>query len=259
MPDHPRFEAPDPRAARPRRCPATTGSRPAKDLASEIEWAKSRRLDAADLRGGLPRGTPARRHAPRGADPGRPVRAHVRRLRARPDPRRPHRLRRPARRDRRPARDTTPRPPRPSAPASAGSASTSTRTRTCSSSGCSSCGLGDRQDVCVVGDEDQTIYTFTGASSDYLTGFADAAPGRAGRHARRQLPIQPAGARAREPAARLDRTRRSGSRPPGRPGPEPDDPAPQHRGREMAALVAWVRARIDGRGRPRRRSRCSCG
>jgi DNA helicase-2/ATP-dependent DNA helicase PcrA len=33
--------------------------------------------------------------------------------------------------------------------------------------------LGDGRDLCVVGDEDQTIYTFTGASSDYLTGFAD--------------------------------------------------------------------------------------
>jgi DNA helicase-2/ATP-dependent DNA helicase PcrA len=32
--------------------------------------------------------------------------------------------------------------------------------------------LGDRDDLCVVGDEDQTIYTFTGATSDYLTGFA---------------------------------------------------------------------------------------
>ncbi len=30
-----------------------------------------------------------------------------------------------------------------------------------------------RPDVCVVGDEDQTIYTFTGASSDYLTTFAE--------------------------------------------------------------------------------------
>jgi DNA helicase-2/ATP-dependent DNA helicase PcrA len=32
--------------------------------------------------------------------------------------------------------------------------------------------LGDRRDLAVVGDEDQTIYTFTGATSDYLTGFA---------------------------------------------------------------------------------------
>jgi DNA helicase-2/ATP-dependent DNA helicase PcrA len=32
--------------------------------------------------------------------------------------------------------------------------------------------LGDRRDVCVVGDEDQTIYTFTGASSQHLATFA---------------------------------------------------------------------------------------
>ncbi len=31
--------------------------------------------------------------------------------------------------------------------------------------------LGGRSDLAVVGDEDQTIYTFTGASSEYLTGF----------------------------------------------------------------------------------------
>ena len=32
--------------------------------------------------------------------------------------------------------------------------------------------LGGRRDLAVVGDEDQTIYTFTGATSGYLTGFA---------------------------------------------------------------------------------------
>ncbi|MBI2776602.1 MAG: ATP-dependent DNA helicase UvrD2 [Chloroflexi bacterium] len=37
--------------------------------------------------------------------------------------------------------------------------------------------LGDREDLCVVGDEDQTIYTFTGATSDYLTGFVARHPG----------------------------------------------------------------------------------
>ena len=31
--------------------------------------------------------------------------------------------------------------------------------------------IGERDDLCVVGDEDQTIYTFTGATSSYLTGF----------------------------------------------------------------------------------------
>jgi DNA helicase-2/ATP-dependent DNA helicase PcrA len=37
--------------------------------------------------------------------------------------------------------------------------------------------LGDRRDLAVVGDEDQTIYSFTGATSDYLTGFAARYPG----------------------------------------------------------------------------------
>jgi DNA helicase-2/ATP-dependent DNA helicase PcrA len=32
--------------------------------------------------------------------------------------------------------------------------------------------LGEGRDLCVVGDEDQTIYTFAGATSDFLTGFA---------------------------------------------------------------------------------------
>lgn len=36
--------------------------------------------------------------------------------------------------------------------------------------------LGDREDVVVVGDASQTIYSFAGASSDYLLGFADRYP-----------------------------------------------------------------------------------
>jgi DNA helicase II / ATP-dependent DNA helicase PcrA len=36
---------------------------------------------------------------------------------------------------------------------------------------------GDSTDISVVGDEDQTIYTFTGATSSYLTGFAERHPG----------------------------------------------------------------------------------
>jgi ATP-dependent DNA helicase UvrD/PcrA len=32
--------------------------------------------------------------------------------------------------------------------------------------------LGDRRDLCVVGDEDQTIYTFAGATPEHLVGFA---------------------------------------------------------------------------------------
>ena len=37
--------------------------------------------------------------------------------------------------------------------------------------------LGDRDEVCVVGDDYQTIYSFTGASPTYLTGFAARHPG----------------------------------------------------------------------------------
>ena len=36
--------------------------------------------------------------------------------------------------------------------------------------------LGGRDDLAVVGDEDQTIYTFTGATSEYLISFADRYP-----------------------------------------------------------------------------------
>nr|MBA2489152.1 ATP-dependent DNA helicase UvrD2 [Chloroflexota bacterium] len=36
--------------------------------------------------------------------------------------------------------------------------------------------LGDRRDVCVVGDEDQTIYTFAGATPEYLIGFSTRYP-----------------------------------------------------------------------------------
>jgi DNA helicase-2/ATP-dependent DNA helicase PcrA len=39
--------------------------------------------------------------------------------------------------------------------------------------------LGDRDELCVVGDPDQAIYSFTGASSAYLTGFAAEFPGAA--------------------------------------------------------------------------------
>ena len=37
--------------------------------------------------------------------------------------------------------------------------------------------LGNRIDLCVVGDEDQTIYSFTGATSEYLSTFAARLPG----------------------------------------------------------------------------------
>src|SRR5450631_905634 len=36
--------------------------------------------------------------------------------------------------------------------------------------------LGDRDDLCVVGDPEQTIYSFAGASAEYLTGFSTRYP-----------------------------------------------------------------------------------
>ena len=39
------------------------------------------------------------------------------------------------------------------------------------------CWLGDREELCVVGDDYQTIYSFTGASPNYLLGFVDRHPG----------------------------------------------------------------------------------
>ncbi len=39
------------------------------------------------------------------------------------------------------------------------------------------CWLGGREELCVVGDDYQTIYSFTGASPDYLLGFVDRYPG----------------------------------------------------------------------------------
>ena len=167
-----RLQDPDPRPARPpaaRPLPVHAGEGPrGRDRVGEVAPDQSARVRA--------RGR-ARGSGPRAADPRRPLRPGLRELRARQDPPGPHRLRRPPRRDRRACSRTTPTPPRPSAPASAGSASTSTRTRARSSNGCSSCGWATATDLCVVGDVDQTIYTFTGASSGYLTTFAERHPG----------------------------------------------------------------------------------
>ena len=49
--------------------------------------------------------------------------------------------------------------------------------------------LGDRDDVCVVGDPRQTIYSFTGATPAYLTRLRGRVPRRHGRPAGAQLPV----------------------------------------------------------------------
>ena len=53
--------------------------------------------------------------------------------------------------------------------------------------------LGGRDDLCVVGDATQTIYSFTGASPQYLLGFAQPLPGRPGGPAGPRLPLDAAG------------------------------------------------------------------
>ena len=81
--------------------------------------------------------------------------------------------------------------------------------------------LGDRPDLCVVGDVDQTIYTFTGATSGYLTGVRRAAPGRAGPRPDPELPLDAAGPRARQPADRRRRAVEAAGGEPRATGPEP--------------------------------------
>ncbi len=102
---------------------------------------------------------------------------------------------------------------------------------------------GDREDVCVVGDEDQTIYTFTGANSEYLTGFAD-------RHRGARVVTLSDNYRSSpqvlELANRLlastGRTKRLVTTRPA--GPEPTVIRYNTEDVELAALVDWMRLRI---------------
>ena len=102
----------------------------------------------------------------------------------------------------------------------------------------------ESRDLCVVGDEDQTIYTFTGATSTFLTSFADRWPGarvlplvRNYRSTPQVLELANRLIAAEGRAKRLVPTR-------------PDGPLPtisKHRdaARELAAMAAWIRARLD--------------
>ena len=77
--------------------------------------------------------------------------------------------------------------------------------------------LGDSADICVVGDPEQTIYTFTGATPDYLLNFGAQAPGRADDRPDPQLSIDRADPRAGQSADRRWAARRAGDRPTARP------------------------------------------
>jgi len=103
--------------------------------------------------------------------------------------------------------------------------------------------LGDGRDVCVVGDEDQTIYTFTGASSDHLTGFEARWPGAKVVTLADNYRSSP---QILELANRLlastGRTKRLETTRPA--GPEPSIVRHNTEDAEMAALITWVRSRI---------------
>ena len=68
--------------------------------------------------------------------------------------------------------------------------------------------LGGREDLAVVGDEDQTIYTFTGATQRLPDRVRGAIPVRPDGRARDQLPIDAGGAGVRQPGPRRGPRRR---------------------------------------------------
>ncbi len=103
--------------------------------------------------------------------------------------------------------------------------------------------LGDRQDVCVVGDEDQTIYTFTGATSAFLTGFAGWFPDAQVVTLAENYRSSP---EVLELANRLlassGRSKRLAATCPT--GPEPTVVRHGTESAELAALAAWIRGLI---------------
>ena len=62
--------------------------------------------------------------------------------------------------------------------------------------------LGGRDELCVVGDPQQTIYSFTGATAEYLRVVRPRLPGGHRRAAGARLPLDPAGGGDGEPAGR---------------------------------------------------------
>jgi ATP-dependent DNA helicase UvrD/PcrA len=103
--------------------------------------------------------------------------------------------------------------------------------------------LGERRDVCVVGDEDQTIYTFTGATSVFLTGFAEWFPdarvvtlAENYRSSPEVLEIANRLLASTGRAKRLVATRPT--------GPEPTILRHGTESAELTALTTWVRERL---------------
>jgi len=109
--------------------------------------------------------------------------------------------------------------------------------------------VGERRDLCVVGDEDQTIYTFTGASSGFLTSFAGRWPGtreialvRNYRSSPQVLAVANRLLAGQGRAKRLVATRPD--------GPEPVFARHASAGDELAAIVEWIGVRTRAGTQP---------
>ena len=137
--------------------------RPAGDLATEVEWAKNRRLTPATL----PRG-PRR---PRAADPAGSDVPHLPRLRGREGGAGVRRLRGPPRARR--SVSSTRSPARSPRCASYFSAFTVDEYQDVNllQQTLLDRWLGDRDELCAVGDDYQSIYAFTGATPTYFLGL----------------------------------------------------------------------------------------
>ena len=211
---------------------------PSKDLADEIEWAKARRI--------APRAYEAagRGRRPRAAHPGRPVRAHVRGLRAGEGAGRPDRLRRPARGDRSTCSRRTPRPRRRSAPRKRWFSVDEYQDTNPLQQRLLELWLGDSPRPVRRGRRGPDDLHVHGGHVHVPHRVRGALAGRARGRARPQLPLDAAGAGARQPAARRARAARSASRRPAATVPSPRSASIRRRTRSSAALVAAIRARL---------------
>ena len=208
--------------------------RPAGDLATEVEWAKNRRLDARDLSRGLGD------HEPpipadlmfrifRGYEAARPTAASStsrtcsssRSVCSMSDPRRWPRC------------------------ASAISAFTVDEYQDVNllQQTLLDRWLGDRDELCVVGDDYQSIYAFTGATPEYLLGLPTRFPNTTVDPARGELPLVAGGARAREPDRAAARRRGEDAARHARLGAGAGDAVVRRRARsEITFVVERVRA-----------------
>jgi DNA helicase-2/ATP-dependent DNA helicase PcrA len=121
--------------------------------------------------------------------------------------------------------------------------SMSTRTSTCLQQALLDRWLGPRDDLCVVGDDYQSIYGFTGATPEHLLRVPEPLPARRGDPAGGELPLDAAGARTGEPlGAEAGRGREGAADPPRPDGPEPEVRPFATGEAEGAFLVETIRA-----------------